>query len=212
MAFGDIWIINPKLVNVATLFNTQMDFRIGSQALMSNSKPFCWSSFISVADPTGTCSTEGFTIAGSDSNFYGPYVEPCSNNHGNDGLYDNFSAQEGRHSLSFGANIERRWMSLACDYPAQPIIDFNGQYTNYALADFLLGDMASLLQGAGAFGTYTDWQFGFYAEDQFRSGQILPSKWVYAGNRIFLWQSATGAPPLSSPGNRAPSTQMHRLG
>ncbi len=168
VAFGHTWIINPKLVNVATLFNTQMDFRISGQALMSNNKPFCWSSFISVADPPGTCSTEGFTIAGSDSYFYGPYVEPCSNNHGNDGLYDNFSAQEGRHNLSFGANVERRWMSLACDYPAQPIIDFNGQYTNYALADFLLGDMAQLLQGAGAFGTYTDWQFGFYGEDQFR--------------------------------------------
>ena len=28
--------------------------------------------------------------------------------------------------------------------------------------------MASMLQGAGAFGTYKDWQFGFYGEDQFR--------------------------------------------
>lgn len=168
VAFGDTWIINPRLVNVITLSNTQMDFRMSSQALMSNGKPFCWSQFISVGDPPGPCSTEGFTIAGSDSYFYGPWVEPCSNNHGNDGLFDNFSAAEGRHNLSFGINLVWRWMAQACNYPAQPIIDFNGQYTNYALADFLLGDMASMLQGAGAFGTYTDWQPGFYAEDQFR--------------------------------------------
>ncbi len=168
LAVGHTWIINQKLVNVATLSNTQMDFRIAGQALMSNKMPFCWSSFINAADPPGTCSTEGFTIAGSASYFYGPYVEPCSNNHGNYGWFDNFSAEEGRHNLSFGINLLHRWMSLACDYPAQPIIDFNGQYTNYAMADFLLGDMASLLQGAGAFGTYTDWQLGLYAEDQFR--------------------------------------------
>lgn len=168
VAIGHTWIINPRLVNVATLSNTQMDFRISGEAVMSNGKPFCWSSFIAVGDPPGPCSTEGFTIAGSDSYFYGPWVEPCSNNHGNDGLFDNFSADEGRHNLSFGINEVRRWMAQACDYPAQPIIDFNGQYTNYALADFLLGDMASMLQGAGAFGTYKDWQLGLYAEDQFR--------------------------------------------
>ena len=168
LAIGHTWIINPKLVNVITLSNTQMDFRIGSQALMSNNKPFCWSQYISADDPSGPCSTEGFTIAGSDSYFYGPWIEPCSNNHGNDGLFENFSAQEGRHNLSFGANVIRKWMSLACDYPAQPIIDFDGQYTNYALSDFLLGDMASMTQGAGADGTFTGWQPGFYAEDQFR--------------------------------------------
>ncbi len=168
LAIGHTWIFNPKLVNVITLSNTQMDFRISGQALMSNNKPFCWSQFISVSDPPGPCSTEGFTVAGSDSYFYGPWVEPCSNNHGNDGLFDNFSAEEGRHDLSFGIDIVRRWMAQACDYPAQPIIDFNGQYTNYALADFWLGDMASMLQGAGAFGTYSDWQLGLYAEDQFR--------------------------------------------
>ena len=104
MAFGHTWIINPKLVNEVTLSNTQMDFRISGQAIMSNGKPFCWSNFISVGDPAGPCSTEGFTIAGSDSYFYGPYVEPCSNNHGNNGLFDNFSAEEGRHNLSFGIN------------------------------------------------------------------------------------------------------------
>lgn len=168
IAIGHTWIIDPKLVNVITLSNTQMDFRISGQALMSNNKPFCWSQFINVSDPPGQCATEGLTIAGSDSYFYGGWVEPCSNNHGNDGLFDNFVADEGRHSLSFGVNLLWRWMSLACDYPAQPIIDFNGQYTNYAISDFLLGDMASLLQGAGQFGTYTQWQPGFYAEDQFR--------------------------------------------
>jgi Carboxypeptidase regulatory-like domain len=168
VAFGHTWIINPKLVNAVTLSNTQMAFKINGQAIMSNGKPFCWSSFINVGDPPGSCSTEGFTIAGSDSNFNGPYVEPCGNNHGNNGLFDNFSAAEGRHNLSFGINLVRRWDSLACDYPALPIIDFNGQYTNYAFADYLLGDMAQLLQGAGQFGTYTDWQLGLYAEDQFR--------------------------------------------
>ncbi len=168
VAFGHTWVINQKLVNVATLSNTQMDFKISGQAIMSNGKPFCWSSFIAVGDPPGTCSTEGFTIAGSADYFYGPWIEPCLNNHGNTGLFDNFSAQEGRHNLSFGVNLVRRWMTQACNYPAQPIIDFNGQYTNYALGDFLLGDIASMLQGAGAFGNYSDWQLGLYAEDQFR--------------------------------------------
>ena len=136
---------------------------------MNNGKPFCWHSFINVDEPTaGGCVSAGFFISGSSDTFSGPLLEPCSNNHGNDGLFDNFSAEEGRHNLSFGVNTLRRWMSLACYAPSEAVTIFTGQYTNFALADFLLGDIGEYLQGAGAFGTYTGWQLGLYAEDQFR--------------------------------------------
>ncbi|MGA8528207.1 MAG: carboxypeptidase regulatory-like domain-containing protein [Acidobacteriaceae bacterium] len=168
VALGHTWLINQKAVNVATLYDTQIDSTISGQAIMSNGQAFCWSEFINVNEPPGTCSTEGLTIAGSSSYFYGPYVEPCEQDHGNYGLNDDVSIEDGRHNLTFGINLQHRWINAACDYPAQPIIDFDGQYTNYAMADFLLGDMASMTQGAGAYGTYNDWQFGLYAEDSFR--------------------------------------------
>lgn len=170
LSLGHTWVVTPRLVNILTLYDDQMDAIESGHALMSNGQPFDWASFINVNEPpSGLDSTEGLTIAGSASNFYGPYVEPCQQDHGNYGLNEDLSAIDGRHNFSFGMNLQHRWLAEACDYPEDPIIDFDGQYTNYAVADFLLGDMASYTQGAGAYGTYHDWQLGLYSEDDFRS-------------------------------------------
>ena len=164
LAIGHTWIVNPKLVNAVIFSNAQMDFKQGGQALTNNDQSFCWSKYINVNEPAGTCSFEHFNLAGLEDF---PLLEPCGDNRGNDGVSDNFSAEEGRHNLSFGVNILRRWENNPCSYPAYPILYFEPTYTNYALTDFLLGDLFLIAQGAGDYGDYSMWQLGLYGEDEF---------------------------------------------
>ena len=47
------WTISPTMVNVASVFWTQMAAHNGSAALTANNKPFCWSSYINVTELPG---------------------------------------------------------------------------------------------------------------------------------------------------------------
>lgn len=176
-ALGHTWTINPKLVNVATLFLIQLDNYMSGNALQANGKPFCWSSYVSaINDPAGPCTFEGFGVGGLGTG----YLEPCDVNRATYGYYDNFTAEEGRHTFSFGVNLQHQFNSETCDYPSDAILYFNGQYTNNAMADYFLGDLQSYLQGAGEVGNQSGWQDGFYAQDQFR---LRPNITIEAGLR-----------------------------
>jgi hypothetical protein len=199
-AAGHTWIVNPKIVNVASLFVNQIDTAQGGTGLLSNGQPFCWSKFIAVNDPPGTCSYEGFSVS---NGFSSPYLEPCGVNRSTFGLYDNLTVEEGRNNLSFGINAQYQDMSLPCGYPALPIISFNGQYTNNGLSDFLLGDIASYYQGAGSSGSFHQWQTGFYGDDQYR---LRPNLTLNAGLRWdpnFPWQITAGRGATFVPGQQS---------
>ncbi len=160
---GHTWTISPTKINSASIFLTQIDSLQSGNPLLSTGKPFCWSSFIDVTNPT--CSVEGFNVG---NGFSSPYLEPCGVNRSTVGLYDNLIVERKRHNISFGINSQHQASSEVCDYPNLPIIGFNGQYTNNGLSDFLLGDISSYFQGAGEVGSLRQWQIGFYAQDQFR--------------------------------------------
>lgn len=66
-AVGHTWIVNPKIVNVATFFLNQIDTLQTGQAIQGNGQPFCWSGYIGVKDPT--CSSEGFSVGNGFSSY-----------------------------------------------------------------------------------------------------------------------------------------------
>ncbi|WP_158820701.1 TonB-dependent receptor [Granulicella sp. S156] len=160
------WVINPSTVNVASIFWTQMSAHNGSAALTSTGQPFCWSKYINVQELPGSCSVEGFTV--SDGGFETGYYEPSQEVRTTYGFYDNFTKTLGRHTLQFGVNIQHQFAEEYTQYPTEPEIDFSGQYTNNGLADFLLGDLYSIFQGAGEIADVAGWQPGFYGQDQFK--------------------------------------------
>jgi len=174
---GHTWMINSKMVNVASIFIAQIDSSQGGEGLLSDGTPFCWSHYINVSDPPGTCSFEGFTVG---NGFSSQYLEPCGVNRSTSGFYDNLTVEKGRNNLTFGIDAQHQSSSENCDYPKQPIIDFSGQYTNNGLADFLLGDVSSYFQGAGEVGSLSQWQIGFYGEDQV---QLRPNVTLSTGLR-----------------------------
>ena len=195
------WIINPTMVNVASVFWAQMAAHSGATALTSNNQPFCWSRYITVTEEPGSCYQEGFST-GNDG-FETGYYEPSQEERTTYGLYDNFSKTAGRHTLEFGVNIQHQFAEEFTQYPTQPILTFNGQYTNLGLADFLLGDMSSFTQGAGEVADVAGWQPGLYAQDQYR---MRPNLTLTAGLRWdpnFPPQIASGRAATFVPGQQS---------
>lgn len=161
-----IWTINPSTVNVASIFWTQMASHAGSPALTSTGQPFCWSKYVNVTEPAGSCYLEGFTVG--DGGFYTGYFVPSQEERTTYGLYDTFTKTLGQHTLQLGVNIQHQFAEEYTQYPTAPEMYFSGQYTNNGLADFLLGDLYSIFQGAGEVADIAGWQPGFYGQDQFR--------------------------------------------
>lgn len=175
---GHTWTINPTTVNVASVFWTQMAAHSGAQALTSDKQPFCWSKYINVTELPGQCYVEGFSIGGDG--FYVGYYEPSQEDRTTYGLYDDLTKTLGKHTVSFGGDIQHQTADELTQYPTQPILNFSGQYTNSGLADYLVGDLQSMTQGAEAVSDISGWQPGFYGQDQYR---MRPNLTLTAGLR-----------------------------
>lgn len=200
-ALNHTWTINPHAVNVASVFWTQMSAHNAATALTSNNQPFCWSKYINVTELPGSCYVEGFSVGGNG--FSVGYYEPSQEVRTTYGLYDNFTMTKNKHVLQFGADIQHQYAEEFTQYPTQPILDFSGQYTNSGLADFLLGDLSSMTQGAGEVADVAGWQPGIYGQDEYR---MRPNLVLTAGLRWdpnFPPQIASGRAATFVPGQQS---------
>jgi hypothetical protein len=175
---GYTWTISPTMVNVAHVFWAQLAAHNGSQALTSDNKPFCWSNYINVTEMPGSCYVEGFGIGGDG--FTVGYYEPSQEERTTYGLYDDLTKTLGKHTFSFGADLQHQYAEELTQYPTQPVLSFNGQYTGSGLADYLVGDLDSMFQGAGEVADVAGWQPGFYGQDEYR---VRPNLTLTAGLR-----------------------------
>lgn len=176
---GYTWTLSPTMVNVFSGFWTEMDASNGSEVLTSDGKPFCWHNYINVTEPAGSCYQNGFGVGGDG--FQAGWYAPSTEGRSTWGVYDNLTKTWGKHTFSFGVNIQHQYAREQTFYPTVAQIDFNGQYTGVGLADFLVGDLFSMFQGAGEVADVEGWQPGFYAQDQYR---IRPNLTLTAGIRI----------------------------
>lgn len=198
---GYTWTINPTMVNVAHVFWAQMAAHNGSQALTNDGKPFCWSNYINVTELPGSCYQEGFSVGGNG--FTAGWYEPSQEERTTYGIYDDLSKTWGKHTFTFGADIQHQYAEEKTQYPTEATIDFNGQYTGSGLADFLVGDLSSMFQGAGEVSDISGWQPGFYAQDEYR---LRPNLTLTAGLRWdpnFPPQIADGRSAAFVPGQQS---------
>ena len=159
------WEINSSTVNVASVFWTQMSAHNAAAVKDKSGANVCFSRYIDVTELPGQCYVEGFTVSG---NFGTGWTEPSQEVRTSYGLYDNFSKGLGKHMLTIGANLQHQFAEELTQYPTQPIVTFNGQYTGNSLADFLLGYLENYQQGGGEIADVAGWQPGFYGQDQYR--------------------------------------------
>jgi hypothetical protein len=161
---SNTWLPTPRFVNTVTAAWVNMHVTSGSQVLTNTGEPFCMSKYINIAEPPG-CYLEGFSTSG----FGTAYAEPNGNMRTTWWLTDNVTATVGNHVVTAGINFGHQFDDVTTDYPAQPIINFNGYATGYANADFLLGDVSSFEQGASQNSPVRGVQFALYGQDQYNN-------------------------------------------
>ena len=169
------WTISPTLLNSFTGFWTQMSAHSSAVTNDSSGSPLCLSKLINVTEPG--CYIEGLSVT---NGFSTGYTEPSSELRTTYGLVDNVTKTFGSHTVSVGVNAWHQFSEQITEYPAQPIISFNGSFTGFGLADFLLGDADQFTQGAGVAQGVHGWQLGLYAQDQYK---FRPNVTITAGLR-----------------------------
>jgi len=191
-ALGHTWAINDSTVNTITLFYSQMDISDSAESLDKSGNPVCWSNLIDVQEIPGHCYLEGISV---NNAFGSQWDEPVAERRSTWGLTDQFTKTIKKHTISAGVDLHKQFAQENTDYPTTPIITFNGQYTGFGLADFLLGDVSAYEQGAGEIASVKGWQLGLYGQDQYR---IKPNITITAGLR---WDP--NLPPSSTGGRGA---------
>jgi hypothetical protein len=171
------WTISSTLVNVFGGFWTWLDGSFGGVVEDHTGKPFCLAEVINVATIPGHCYIAGLSATGG---FSSPYAQPYNIHRTIWGPTDTLTKTLDKHLISAGVNAYHQMQHSSSDYPTDPPISFSGYVTGFGLADFLLGDATTFLQGGGETFSPEGWQLGLFVQDQYR---VSPSFTVTAGVR-----------------------------
>ena len=91
----------------------------------------------------------------------------------NFGIADDVSWVRGRHTLSFGGSFNPGQVIIRNGFQASGKYSFTSDYTNLALASFLLGKVRTFQQGAGEFKDNRNTFAGVYFQDDFHASRRL---------------------------------------
>jgi hypothetical protein len=189
------WTINPTTVNTIAVFWTEQGAHNSAPTVDHGGKPMCWSRYITINELPGQCWMEGFAVSGGAGGFSGGWTEPSQEERNTYGFADTITKTVSRHTFSAGMNLQHQFAEELTQYPSTPILTFNGQYTGNGLADYLLGYLHGLKQGAGEIADVKGWQLGPYFQDDWR---MRPNLTVNLGIR---WDP--NMPPTSAGGRGA---------
>jgi hypothetical protein len=176
---GHTWIISPTLVNVATAGWVRMDFLNDAQVFDSSKNAVCLSKYINIADPAGSCYVEGL---GVENAFGSAWGEPNRNIRTTWAFTDTVTKTIRNNTVEAGVDLYHQWADTLTQYPAEAAVQFSG-YTGdsgFGLADFLLGEVALMNQGAFQNSPTRGWQMALYGQDQYK---LKPNLTVTAGLR-----------------------------
>jgi outer membrane receptor protein involved in Fe transport len=169
------WTINPTTQNTLAFGYVGYDLTTGTPVLDSSGQPICLSRFINVQDPPNQCYLEDLSVNNGNVSQYTPTVgfssfssNPFKTKRIDFSLSETLTKTIGRHTLAAGADVFHRHHTESSLFIESPIVSFNGAFTGVPFADFLLGDAASITQGAGEQNATTQWMVGLYAQDQYK--------------------------------------------
>jgi hypothetical protein len=174
------WTINPATVNTISVFWNQMSAHNGAQELDSSGKAMCFSRYTSnISEMPGSCFMGALRVEQGNSVESG-WDEPSQEVRNTLGLVDTVAKLVGKHSLTTGIDLMHQQAVENTQWPTQPTIVFNGNYTGNALADYLLGYVHEYMQGAGEISSVAGWQVGPFFQDDWK---LLPNLTVNVGLR-----------------------------
>ena len=164
---SNTWLPTPSMVNTVNAAWTYLNVWDGSQVLAKSGTPFCLSQIINVSDAPGCY------MQAANGNFGIHGGIPNENPRTTWWISDDAIKTFGAHTIKFGGNFAHQYSNNLTTWPAAAAIQFSGQFTGYANADFLLGEASSLFQGAAQYTQMVGVQFALYVEDQYRVNSKL---------------------------------------
>lgn len=105
----------------------------------------------------------------------------------------------GRHSVSFGASVDRSRQDIANQNGLPGTYTFNATNTNYALASYMLGYLNTFTQGSGQYKGVRDTYAGFYIQDDFHATRRLTLNFGLRYEPFFPWTEIHGYFEFFSP-------------
>jgi len=180
---GSTWVISPTKLNEFKLGMSRLESINGN--LHTNDPNWNWVQKLGIPIVLDTPYFYGIPVIGI-SNFSGP-GDPQNGPYGSWDTTiqatDNFSWTLGKHSIKIGADLERIRFDITGNDFARGGFSFSGTYTDVAggspaplnaMADFLLGDIASQQGQPGIVADQLrDWALGTYIQDTWKVNKKL---------------------------------------
>jgi hypothetical protein len=206
---GHTWTLKPTLLNSATLSWAEIDFSTGTIEKDAGGAPICLSRYINVSDPVGECYIGGLSAFDGNVLYGGGLGFNAFTGNPNDTrrrywwFTDTVTKTMGKHTITAGADLMHRYGFEFYGGSVNAGVSFNGQFTGFPLADFLLGYLSGLSQGAGESGSESGYMIGLYGQDQIK---LRPNLTFTAGLRWdpnFPLQVAGGRGAVFAPGEQS---------
>jgi Carboxypeptidase regulatory-like domain len=161
VTLGDSYILSPRVVNSFHSTFTRLRNNRGPASDAINAADLGANMFN--FDPNGM----QLAVSGAFSTGCGT----CAPGFFNRNVFqeaDDVDIIHGRHQLAFGVDFIRIQNNLQGDFNENGNFQFNGQYTNDPMVDFLLGDMSLFAQSRAQVNVYRQSVLALYGQDTFK--------------------------------------------
>ncbi len=128
-----------------------------------------------------------------------PFVIDDNNQH----FSDKATYIHGNHEMKFGGEFIRHKNTIRNDFRTMGIFTFNGSASDYAMADFMLGDAFRFEQGGGEYKDLTGHRVGFFLQDRWRTTSNLTLNFGIRWDPILPFTDSIGRIQCIRPGEQS---------
>jgi hypothetical protein len=128
-----------------------------------------------------------------------PFVIDDNNQH----FSDKATYIRGNHEIKFGGEFIRHKNTIRNDYRTMGIFTFNGSASDYAMADFMLGDAFRFEQGGGEYKDLTGHRVGFFLQERWRTTSNLTLNFGIRWDPILPFTDSIGRIQCIRPGQQS---------
>jgi len=172
ITLGDTYTFNPSTVNsFHATFNRRRDDR-GPSGQDISPKDLGINMYVEVPNFLNIGVGNGVTTTSSGASLFSATCGSCTNGVFNTNTFqfaDDVDMVRGKHQLAFGAELIRTQMNSIAGYFENGQFLFNGEYTNDAMADFMLGLVSRFSQSRPQASAMRETIPALYAQDTFHA-------------------------------------------
>src|SRR5579885_203875 len=151
---------------------------------------------VNIYEPPGDKILESLSVSGF---FSIGQTDPATFTRNQYSLNDAVSWVSGRHSMVFGADVGRAQVILRNQFLQPGQFSFTADYTNLALASFVLGKLRTFRQGNGEFKDNLVNTVGLFFQDDFHVTRKLTLNLGLRWDPFFPWKETHGRVELFKP-------------